>query len=319
MAAFLLDWIRQLGQISGDARILLARAAYENQWSFEEFEQIVISSAPPDALADLLNPYELAVVRRAWRDDFPSMGGGPSVELSPRWHHGRPAGELRPRTGPASETPWPPPIGHPAWGDVRDEPFIGEPVSREQASPRMPGMADPRALFHQGFSPTREDASRPSPGRTGKGMSTFACGAMHPLPATHVVPGTAAQQARRPMSAPPGRRVAESSRPRWGAAERPGPAGFRRGAKQQYKAPVTASRCSGQTPWWQGSAWSTTQNEVETPPDRPLPQEWAKFAGYSLRERDIFGPRQDWIPTPLTAARGRRLASAPKGDLPRWR
>lgn len=304
-----------MGQVSGDARILLSRAVYENQWSFEEFDRQVINSQPPDEISDALNPFELAVIRRAWHADFPPSGAT-SMEVNPWWSHAELAGEQRSRR-PPSESPWPPPVGHPSWGDARDLghlEHVSEPMHMEQPPPRLRKMGDPRVLFHHEYVPDKTPRAR-----TGRGMSTFTCGEMHPLPATDVVPGDAASlpRARRPLSAPPGGRVPESSQPRWGASAGSGSAGFRRRARPQYKSPAAAPRCSGQSPWWQSGAWSTVPFEADTPPDRPLPKEWPAFAGPP--SRCWLGPRQDWIPTPLTAAYGKRVASHHKGDGPRWR
>lgn len=312
MAAFLLDWIRQLGCISGDARTALVRAVYEYQWSIEDFAKQVIESMPPVVLAESLTPFELAAVRRAWCAEFIDSGNQGQwrpwwqqdvLPLEPCW--------LQPSLRPA----WPPPVGDPSWGRPQDEEWPEVPVyfdsSPRSWSPFVSRAPDPSPLFQQGgFGALRQrrlrGASVPRGRKAlGRGMSTFACGAMSPPPDYYVERGdaVASLMPRRPVSAPPGRRAA---------------CGSRRHPQPPYNPPLGARRCSGGNPWWHTTAWSTLSPEVERPPDRPMPYEWQVFATAPDLSSKLR-PWQDWSSSPTASVYGRRLTTPHNSYAPRWR
>lgn len=312
MAQFLVDWIRQLGPpVSGDARSALVKAVYEQQWSADDFAMQVIDGMPSSSLAESLTPAELVAIRRAWCDDFQSYPD----ELQPWWQQAAMPMPVWRRS--AYSNAWPPPVGDPAWGDPRDEDDDMKMPLSARSSPRSSPLAGSRRrvmnaspLFQQGYTPAKGDKQRR--GVRGRGISTFACGAISPTPDFFVERGGAAAPStstlrvtpRRPLSAPPGRRS-------------PSPHVVGRRAKQRYNPPLCAPRCSGSSPWWHSSAWSTPSPEVESAADRPMPPEWPLFARASDPLHRPLRPRQNWIPA---STYGHRLSTSTARRKPaRWR
>merc|ERR1711924_364777 len=89
---------------------------------------------------------------------------------------------------------------------------------------------------------------------------------------------------------------------------RPPSGGLGRRAEQPYNPPLGAPRCSGGSPWWHTTAWSTFAPDVEVPLDSPVPFEWSAFVSSPKPPLGIQTPgqeRQLW--TPSAAACGKRL------------
>merc|ERR1712094_57373 len=107
-----------------------------------------------------------------------------------------------------------------------------------------------------------------------------------------------------PSSAPPGRLL-----------HRPPPGGLGRRAEQPYNPPLGAPRCSGGTPWWHTTAWSTSAPDIEVEIDRPMPFEWSAFVASPKPSHGIHAPLQDrQVWTPRAAAYGKGLT--PKSKKP---
>lgn len=205
MADALLDWIRSLGQVSGDARRALWKVANLHQWGPDDFVDFFIDAPRarmPPAL-DLLTPYELAAIRRAWhteveRVNFKDRRQDPSWEMLA----GEPPPPLPPPGRPPSSqlvSAWPR-FESGAWDAEQDRAFPHF-ASLEPCGYR----ANPGALFSK----------------------------IH-------LPGAPRRRLQRPSSAPPG----------GGRASKP-----RKLQRKPFKQPITGPRCSGMSPWWQGSAW----------------------------------------------------------------
>mmetsp|Transcript_56601 Transcript_56601/g.88084 ORF Transcript_56601/g.88084 Transcript_56601/m.88084 type:complete len:288 (-) Transcript_56601:244-1107(-) len=277
MATELQDWIRNLGQISGDARHALLRAAWDLRWGLSEFENaIVTTTSLPAFIVDQLTPFEVAAIRRAWHADFDDAFSwrsresrmaktAPSWEMlggEPWWSHEHLIG-----------SEWPPPIGDPSWGNPEGE-VIGRRPSKTLVSRCRTNTPDGRPQSAHSFRKSDKKGRNDRP-------STFACGPVDPKVAVNmdVSQGSPSKMHRR-VGAP--RRSMSAQCANRSARSRPA-----------FQSPSIVRRSSGMSPWWRESAWSTIPSLECEPIRRELPVAWknlSAIAGAAVRPSGNFIP-----------------------------
>eukprot|EP00929_Paragymnodinium_shiwhaense_P061998 TRINITY_DN30956_c0_g1_i4.p1 TRINITY_DN30956_c0_g1~~TRINITY_DN30956_c0_g1_i4.p1 ORF type:complete len:653 (-),score=80.61 TRINITY_DN30956_c0_g1_i4:49-2007(-) len=159
-AAELADWIARLGQISGDARKELSKAAVKNGWDVDAFGHVVSRpSQQRSAVHDILSPTEAAAVLRAWKMDFgrpqSSSGAGYPMQRPRSSSQGGLRGAAGQRAGAAA----------PSWEQAR----LSTPVKQ------LPGAShdfmDPQPLGPHGHPASDLPAWAPEAPAAGQGLS----------------------------------------------------------------------------------------------------------------------------------------------------
>lgn len=256
MSAFLLDWISRLAQISGDARHALYRAAHSHQWGFEDFADNVIGAAKVmPSIADVLTPFELAVVRRAWHSDFEQNAYFDQRTWQPSYKEGNLRYDNAGRYGWRYDSLLP---------------------SRAFEIPAWERPMSPRGRQGRGPLPPAVPAERP-PGRDVTNAPRWL--AEPQWRREPVAYGDYEDDLWRPYQPAPavgGRRRAQSApqRDRWRGDPLPEP---------DYRGSAPFGRYSGSPPWWHQSAWSPARRpagayELPVRDDAawgPVPYDWA--------------------------------------------